>query len=45
MAAALCAMLDSTAELRQLWALARRQAQDLEISKKAIAIFSNTPGQ
>ena len=47
MAAALCAALDpaTAAELRQLRALARRQAQDLKISKKAIAIFSNTPGQ
>ena len=33
------------AELRQLRALARRQAQELEILKKAIAIFSQTPNQ
>jgi transposase len=32
---------DTAAELRQLRALARRQAQ--EILKKAIAIFSQTP--
>jgi transposase len=46
-AAALGADLDSatTAELRQLRALARRQAQELEILKKAIAIFPNTPDQ
>ncbi|TDN39956.1 hypothetical protein A8B98_16430 [Hymenobacter sp. UV11] len=38
-AAALGAALDpaTAAELRQLRALARRQAQELEISKKAIA--------
>ncbi len=43
-AAALGADLDPTtaAELRQLRALARRQAQELEILKKAIAIFSQT---
>jgi transposase len=34
---------DTAAELRQLQALARRQAQELEILKKAIAIFSVTP--
>ena len=34
---------DTAAELRQLRALARRQAQELEILKKAIAIFSVTP--
>ena len=41
-AAALGATLDpaTAAELRQLRALARRQAQELEILKKAIAIFS-----
>ena len=33
---------DTAAELRQLRALARRQAQELEILKKAIAIFSVT---
>ena len=51
MAAALGAALDpdTAAELRQLRALARRQAQaqeqaqKLEILKKAIAIFSVTP--
>ena len=45
MAAALGAALDlaTAAELRQLRALARRQAQELEILKKAIAIFSVTP--
>ena len=32
----------TAAELRQLRALARRQAQELEILKKAIAIFSVT---
>lgn len=37
--------LATTAELRQLRALARRQAQELEILKKAIAIFSQTPDQ
>ena len=43
-AAALGAGLDPTtaAALRQLRALARRQAQELEILKKAIAIFSQT---
>jgi transposase len=43
-AAALGADLDPTtaAELRQLRALARRQAQELEILKKGIAIFSQT---
>ena len=42
--AALGAALDpaTAAELRQLRALARRQAQELEILKKAIAIFSQT---
>ena len=35
----------TAAELRQLRALARRQAQELEILKKAIAIFSQTPDQ
>ena len=46
-AAALGAVLDpdTAAELRQLRALARRQAQELEILKKAIAIFSQTPNQ
>ena len=34
---------DTAAELRQLRALARRQAQELEILKKAIAIFSVSP--
>ena len=33
---------DTAAELRQLRALARRQAQELDILKKAIAIFSQT---
>ena len=44
-AAALGAALDpdTAAELRQLRALARRLAQELEILKKAIAIFSATP--
>jgi transposase len=44
-AAALGAALDpdTAAELRQLRALARRQAQELDILKKAIAIFSVTP--
>ena len=39
MAAALGAALDpaTAAELRQLWALARRQAQELDILRKAIA--------
>ncbi|MGI4737532.1 MAG: hypothetical protein ACRYG7_20385 [Janthinobacterium lividum] len=32
----------TAAELRQLRALARRQAQELDILKKAIAIFSVT---
>jgi len=43
-AAALGAALDpvTAAELRQLRALARRQAQELDILKKAIAIFSAT---
>ena len=43
-AAALGAALDpaTAAELRQLRALARRQAQELDILKKAIAIFSQT---
>ena len=53
MAAALCAFLDpsTAAELRQLRALARRQAQDLDILKKAIAskrlrrVISQTPNQ
>jgi len=46
-AAALGAALDpaTAAELRQLRALARRQAQELDILKKAIAIFSQTPDQ
>ena len=41
------AELDPTtaAELRQLRAANRRQAQELEILKKAIAIFSQTPDQ
>ena len=34
---------DTTAELRQLRALARRQAQELGILKKAMAIFSHPP--
>jgi transposase len=34
---------DTASELRPLLALARRQAQELEILKKAIAIFSVTP--
>ena len=34
--------LDTAVELRQLRALARRQAQELDILKKAIAIFSQT---
>ena len=33
---------DTAAELRQLRALARRQAQELDILKKAITIFSQT---
>ena len=43
-AAALGAALDPAmaAELRQLRAANRRQAQELEILKKAIAIFSQT---
>ena len=43
-AAALGADLNpaTAAELRQLRALARRQAQELDILKKAIAIFSQT---
>ncbi len=46
-AAAAGAHLDpaTAAELRQLRALARRQAQELEILKKAVAIFSQTPDQ
>ena len=36
---------DTAAELRQLRALARRQAQELDILKKAIAIFSVTDSQ
>ena len=46
-AAALGASLDpaTAVELRQLRALSRRQAQELEILKKAIAIFSQTPDQ
>ena len=46
-AAARGAELDpaTAAELRQLRALARRQAQELDILKKAIAIFSQTPDQ
>ena len=36
---------DTAAELRQLRALTRRQAQELEILEKAIAIFSQTPDQ
>ncbi|GAC1384999.1 MAG: hypothetical protein NVSMB30_31780 [Hymenobacter sp.] len=39
------AQTPTAAELRQLRALARRQAQELEILKKAIAIFSQTPDQ
>ena len=44
-AAALGASLDpaTALELRQLRALSRRQAQELDILKKAIAIFSQTP--
>ena len=47
MAAARGAELDpaAAAELRQLRAANRRQAQELEILKKAIAIFSQTPDQ
>ncbi len=37
------ASTDEAAELRQLRALTRRQAQELEILKKAIAIFSHPP--
>ena len=46
-AAARGAELDpaTAAELRQLRALARRQAQELDILKKAIAIFSTTDNQ
>ena len=46
-AAARGAALDpaTAAELRQLRAANRRQAQELEILKKAIAIFSQTPDQ
>ena len=46
-AAALGAQLDpaTAAELRQLRAVNRRQAQELEMLKKAIAIFSQTPDQ
>ena len=46
-AAARGAELDPTtaAEVRQLRAANRRQAQELEILKKAIAIFSQTPNQ
>ena len=36
---------DTAAKLRQLRALARRQAQELEVLKKAITIFSQTPDQ
>ena len=44
MAAALGPALDpDTAAERQLRALARRQAQELEMLKKAITIFSVTP--
>ena len=44
-AAALGAALDpaTALELRQLRAANRRQAQELDILKKAIAIFSQTP--
>ena len=35
----------TAAELRQLRAANRRQAQELDILKKAIAIFSQTPNQ
>ncbi|MGI4737301.1 MAG: transposase [Janthinobacterium lividum] len=46
-AAARGAELDpaTAAALRQLRAANRRQAQELEILKKAIAIFSQTPDQ
>ena len=46
-AASLGTTLDpaTAAELRQLRALARRQAQKLEILKRAIAILSQTPDQ
>ena len=46
-AAALSAALDlaTAAELRQVRAANRRQAQELDILKKAIAIFSQTPDQ
>ena len=46
-AAALGAALDpaTALELRQLRAANRRQAQELEILKKAITIFSQTPDQ
>ena len=46
-AAALGATLDpaTALELRQLRATNRRQAQELDILKKAIAIFSQTPDQ
>ena len=46
-AAALGTALDpaTAAELRQLRAANRRQAQELDILKKAIAIFSQTPDQ
>ena len=45
--AALGAELDpaTAAELRQLRTANRRQAQELDILKKAIAIFSQTPDQ
>ena len=47
MAAALGADLDPTtaAALRPLRALFRRQAQELEMLKKAIALFSLPPDQ
>ena len=46
-AAARGAELDpaTAAELRQVRAANRRQAQELDILKKAIAIFSQTPDQ
>ena len=46
-AAARGAELDpaTAAELRQMRATNRRQAQEVEILKKAIAIFSQTPDQ
>ena len=46
-AAALGAAMDpaTAAGLRQLRAANRRQAQELDILKKAIAIFSQTPDQ